>query len=130
MPFEPINPPQFPTPIAPYSAGTKANGMVFVSGMLALAEGGVVLYPGDAAAQARHVLEAIRITLEAAGATMADVTFNHIFVRDWADYAAVNAVYAEYFGNKPARYCIQCTLVKPECLVEIASIACIATESA
>lgn len=131
MPFEPINPPQFPTPIAPYSAGTKANGMVFVSGMLALAEGGVVLYPGDAAAQARHVLEAIRITLEAAGATMADVTFNHIFVRDWADYAAVNAVYAEYFpGNKPARYCIQCTLVKPECLVEIASIACVATESA
>lgn len=131
MPFEPINPPQFPTPIAPYSAGAKANGMVFVSGMLALGEGGVVLHPGDAAAQARHILEAIRITLEAAGATMADITFNHIFVRDWADYAAVNAVYAEYFpGNKPTRYCIQCSLVKPDCLVEIASIACTAPEPA
>ena len=110
MPFESINPPQFPTPIAPYSAGTKA--------------GGTVLHPGDAEAQTRHVLETIRITLEAAGATMADVAFNHIFLTDWADYPAMNAVYAEYFpGAKPARYCIQCGLVKPGLLVEIASVA-------
>ena len=58
------------------------------------------------------------------GGTMADVTFNSIFVRDWADYAAINKVYAEYFpGDKPARYCIQCGLVKPDALVEIATIA-------
>ena len=69
MPFESINPPQFPTPIAPYSAGTKAGDTVYVSGTLALGEGGTVLHPGDAAAQTRHVLETIRITLEAAGAT-------------------------------------------------------------
>jgi aminoacrylate peracid reductase len=55
---------------------------------------------------------------------MDDVTFNHIFLKDWADYAAINAVYAEYFpGEKPARYCIQCGLVKPAALVEIASVA-------
>jgi len=42
MPFEPINPPQFPPPIAPYSAGTKAGDTVYVSGVLALGEGGVV----------------------------------------------------------------------------------------
>ena len=66
------------------------------------------------AAQTRHVLETIRITLEAAGASLADVAFNHIFLTDWADYPAMNAVYAEYFpGAKPARYCIQCGLVKP-----------------
>ncbi len=124
MPFEAINPPQFPTPIAPYSAGSKAGNTVYVSGVLALGEGGVVLHPGDAGAQARHVLEVIKTTLEAAGATLADVAFNHVFLADWADYAAVNAVYAEYFpGAKPARYCIQCGLVKPDCLVEIASIA-------
>ena len=68
MPFESINPPQFPTPIAPYSAGTKAGKTVYVSGTLALGEGGSVLHPGDCAAQTRHVLETIRITLEAAGA--------------------------------------------------------------
>jgi aminoacrylate peracid reductase len=124
MPFEPINPPQFPTPIAPYSAGAKAGGIVYVSGTLALGPAGTILYPGDATAQTRHVLETIRITLEAAGATMADVTFNHIFLTDWADYPAMNAVYAEYFpGAKPARYCILCGLVKPGLLVEIASIA-------
>lgn len=124
MPFTPINPPQFPTPIAPYSAGSRAGNTVYVSGTLALGEGGVVLHPGDAAAQTRHVLEVIKTTLEAADATLADVAFNHIFLKDWADYPAMNAVYAEYFpGAKPARYCIQCGLVKPECLVEIASVA-------
>jgi aminoacrylate peracid reductase len=97
MPFESINPPQFPTPIAPYSAGTKAGGTVYVSGTLALGPGGTVLHPDDAEAQTRHVLETIRITLEAAGATMADVAFNHIFLTDWAHYPAMNAVYAEYF---------------------------------
>ena len=62
--------------------------------------------------------------LEEAGGTMADVTFNMIFITDWADYAAINGVYAEYFpGDKPARYCIQCGLVKPDARIEIATIA-------
>jgi len=124
VPFEAINPPQFPKPIAPYSAGTRADNVVYVSGTLALGEGGIALHPGDAAAQTRHVLEVIKTTLAAAGGTMADITFNHIFLTDWAHYAAINQVYADYFpGDKPARYCIQCGLVKPDCLVEIASVA-------
>jgi len=124
LPFEAINPPQFPTPIAPYSAGAKAGDALYVSGMLALGEGGAVLHVGDAAAQTRHVLEAIKTTIEAAGGTMADVAMNHIFLKDMADYPAFNAVYAEYFpGAKPARYCIKADLVKPDCLVEVASVA-------
>ena len=124
MPFQPINPPQFPKPIAPYSAAAKAGNTVYVSGVLALGEGGVVLHVGDAAAQTRHVLDVIRTTLEAAGATMADVAMNHIFLKDLADYAAFNQVYAEYFpADKPARYCIRAELVKPDCLVEIDATA-------
>ncbi len=124
MAFEPINPPQFPKPIAPYSAAAKAGNTVYVSGVLALGEGGTVLHVGDAAAQTRHVLDTIKITLEAAGATLADVAMNHIFLKDLADYAAFNQVYAEYFpADKPARYCIKTELVKPDCLVEIASVA-------
>jgi len=124
LPFEAINPSQFPTPIAPYSAGAKAGDALYVSGMLALGEGGAVLHVGDAAAQTRHVLEAIKTTIEAAGGTMADVAMNHIFLKDMADYPAFNAVYAEYFpGAKPARYCIKADLVKPDCLVEVASVA-------
>jgi aminoacrylate peracid reductase len=83
-----------------------------------------VVHVGDASAQTRHVLETIRNVIKTAGGTMDDVTFNMIMIKDWADYAKVNAVYAEFFpGTKPARYCIQCGLVKPEALVEIASIA-------
>uniref|UniRef100_UPI0035CC2C1C Rid family hydrolase n=1 Tax=uncultured Sphingomonas sp. TaxID=158754 RepID=UPI0035CC2C1C len=124
MPFEAINPPQFPTPIAPYSAAARAGNTIYVSGMLALGEGGAVLHVGDAVAQTRHILDAIEVTLAAAGASLADVAMNHIFLKDLADYAAFNAVYAEYFpGAKPARYCIKAELVKPDCLVEIASVA-------
>jgi aminoacrylate peracid reductase len=124
MPMTPINPSAFPAPIAPYSAGTRADNVIYVSGTLALGEGGVVLHAGDAAAQTRHILEVIRTVIEEAGGNLADVAFNHIFLKDWADYPAMNAVYAEYFpGAKPARYCILCGLVKPDCLVEIASVA-------
>ena len=124
MPFEPINPPEFPAPIAPYSAGAKAGNTVYVSGVLALGEGGAVLHPGNIRLQTKHVLETIKTTLAAAGATMEDIAMNHIFLKYLGDYAAFNEVYAEYFpGAKPARYCIIAELVKPDCLIEIASVA-------
>lgn len=124
MPMTPINPTGFATPIAPYSAGTIADGIVYVSGTLAIDPDGATAHVGDAAGQTRHILETIRKTIETAGGTMADVTFNHVFLTDWGNYAAINAVYAEYFpGAKPARFCIQCGLVRPDLLVEIASVA-------
>jgi aminoacrylate peracid reductase len=124
MPMVPINPSGFAKPLAPYSSGTMADGIVYVSGMLAINEDGTTAHVGDAAKQTRHVLESVRKTIEAAGGTMADITFNHVFISDLVNYAAVNAVYAAYFpGDKPARFCIRCDLVKPEFLVEIASVA-------
>jgi aminoacrylate peracid reductase len=124
MPQQAIIPPGTGVPLAPYVPGTLADGIVYVSGTLAFDKDNNVVHVGDAAAQTRHVLTIIRGVIEAAGGTMADVTFNHVFLKDWADYQAINAVYAEFFpGSKPARYCIQCGLVKPDALVEIASIA-------
>ena len=124
MPFSPIVPPGSSPPIAPFSPGTLADGVVYVSGTLPFGENNNVVHVGDAAAQTRHVLEAIKKVIETAGGTMADVTFNSIFITDWANYQAINAVYAEYFpGDKPARYCIQCGLVKPDALIEISTIA-------
>ena len=111
-------------PLAPFVPATQANNIVYVSGTLAFDENNNVVHVGDAAAQTRHILETIKRVIETAGGNMSDVTFNHVFVKDWADYAAINEVYAEYFpGEKPARYCVQVGLVKPEALVEIASIA-------
>ncbi|WGT61744.1 pyrimidine utilization protein C [Variovorax paradoxus] len=124
MPKQAIIPAGTTTPIAPFVPGTMADGVVYVSGTLPFDKDNNVVHVGDASAQTRHVLETIRNVIKTAGGTMDDVTFNMIMIKDWADYANVNAVYAEFFpGTKPARYCIQCGLVKPEALVEIASIA-------
>jgi aminoacrylate peracid reductase len=111
-------------PLAPYSPGTKAGNVVYVSGTLALDQNGQVVGAGDAKAQTRHVLLAIKSVVEAAGGTMADIAYNMIFLKDLGDYAAMNAVYKEFFPSEPpARYCIRADLVRPEFLVEISSIA-------
>ncbi len=124
MPKTIITPPGTSVPIAPFVPGTLADGVVYVSGTLPFDKENNVVHVGDAAAQTRHVLETIKSVIETAGGTMDDVTFNSIFLTDWSNYAAVNSVYAEYFpGEKPARFCIQCGLVKPDALIEIASIA-------
>ena len=124
MPKQVIVPPDSAPPLAPYSPGTKADGVVYVSGMLALDSKGQTIGIGDATAQTRAVLDAIKTIIEAAGGNLADVTFNTIFLKDLADYAAMNKVYGEYFPDKPpARYCIRADLVRADCLVEISSIA-------
>lgn len=124
MPKTIITPPGTSVPIAPFVPGTLADGVVYVSGTLPFDKDNNVVHVGDAAAQTRHVLETIKSVIETAGGTMEDVTFNSIFITDWQNYADINAVYADYFpGEKPARFCIQCGLVKPDALVEIASVA-------
>ncbi len=124
MPMTPIIPPGSGKPLAPYSPGVTADGVVYVSGTLPFDKENNVVHLGDAQAQTRHVLTLIQSVIETAGGTMADVTFNSIFLTDWANYGAINSVYAEFFpGDKPARYCIQCGLVKPGALVEIATVA-------
>jgi aminoacrylate peracid reductase len=124
MPFAPVIPAGSGKPLAPYSPGAAADGVLYVSGTLAFDKDNNVLFPDDAAAQTRHILETIKSVVETAGGSMADVVFNQIFVTDWKHYGPLNAVYAEFFpGDKPARFCIQCGLVKPGAVVEIASIA-------
>jgi aminoacrylate peracid reductase len=128
MPFEILTPPNPPPPLAPYSSGTKAGGFIYVSGTLAIGPNGETLGVGDATAQTRYVIEAVKATIEAGGGTLKDVVMNQIFLKDLADYAAFNLVYKEYFPeNPPARYCIQTPLVRPEFLVEIAATAYVGT---
>ena len=124
MAFKPINPEGSPPPLAPYSPGAKAGNVVYVGGTLAMDAQGRTACVGDVRGQTRHVLEGIKAVLAAAGASMADIAFNQIFLKDLADYAAMNEVYKEYFPtNPPARYCIRADLVRPDFLVEIASTA-------
>ena len=81
----------------PFVPGTLADGVVYVSGTLAFDQHNNVLFADDPKAQTRHVLETIRSVIETAGGTMADVTFNSIFITDWKNYAAINEIYAEFF---------------------------------
>jgi aminoacrylate peracid reductase len=124
MPKEVIIPANAPPPIAPYSPGVRAGETIYVSGCLAMDSAGKSIGEGDVRAQTRAVLDTIKGILEAGGGTLADVVFNSIFLKDLADYAAMNEVYKTYFPTSPpARYCIRADLVKPEFLVEISSIA-------
>ena len=111
-------------PLAPYSPGIRAGNAVYVSGMVAMDSEGKTIGVGDARTQTRAVLEAIKAVLDSAGGKMSDITFNTIILKDFADYKAMNEVYAEYFPKEPpARYCIKAGLVRDDFLVEIASIA-------
>lgn len=111
-------------PLAPYSPGVKVGDTVYVSGVLAMDGDGNTVGEGDIKAQTRQVIESIKSVVEAAGGSVGDIAFNQIFLTDLANYAAMNEVYAEYFGtNPPARYCIKADLVKPEFLIEISSTA-------
>ena len=124
MPRTAIHSDRAPAAIGPYSQATRAGNMVFFSGQVPLDPATGNLVEGDITAHARQAFDNLKAVCEAAGGTMDDVTMNHIFVTDWANYQAVNKVYAEYFpGDKPARYCIQCGLVKKDALIEIATVA-------
>lgn len=126
MSWQAVNPPGSPPPMAPYVPAVRADRTVYVSGMLALDGNGATVGVGDIRAQTRQVIENIREVLSAAGAGLEDVVSNQIFLRRADDYAGMNEVYREFFGGRPpARYCVICELVKPDCLVEIVSTACI-----
>lgn len=122
--FTPIIPEGASKPIAPYVHGSKAGNTLYVAGTLALGADGATMHPGDIRGQTRHVIEQIKAVVEAGGGALEDIAYNMIFITDVANYAGMNEVYAEYFGaNPPARYCVVCQLVRPDFLVEIASVA-------
>ncbi len=124
MAVQVIVPPGTAKPVAPYSPGTKAGGVIYTAGIVAIDDAGKTVGIGDIKAQTRHVLDTIKAIVAAGGGSMKDVAVNHIFLKDYADYAGMNEVYREYFpSNPPARYCVRADLVRAEWLVEIASIA-------
>lgn len=124
MPKTSIIPEGSGKPLAPYVPGSMADGIVYVAGTLPFDKDNNVVHVGDPEAQTRHVLETIKGGCRNRRRHHGRCHLQHDHGHRLAHYGAVNKVYAEYFpGEKPARYCIQCGLVKPDALVEIASIA-------
>lgn len=110
-----------PKPVGPYSQAITADGVVFVSGQLGMAGGELA---ADAPGQARLALENMRSILEAAGASMEDVVKTTVLLADMNDFAAVNAVYAEFFTEPfPARAAYQVAGLPLGAAVEIEAVA-------
>jgi len=109
--------------VGPYSPAVGAGDLVFVSGQIALAADGSIVGV-TAAEQARKALENMRATLAAAGLEMSAVAKTTIFLKDMGDFAAVNAVYAEFFGEPyPARSTVEVARLPKDLMVEIEAIA-------
>jgi 2-iminobutanoate/2-iminopropanoate deaminase len=115
--IERISPPGAPAPRGPYSPAVRAGDFIFVSGQVAPVT-------GEVADETRQVLTNIRKILESCGATMADVVRCGVFLANGNDFAAMNAVYAEFFGtDKPARATVVTGFAVPGINVEIEAIA-------
>lgn len=119
-----IHPEGWTTAATHLSWGIKAGSTIYVAGMLSIDPYTNEMVDGDIKVQTRRVIENIIGVLDAAGASLADVAMNHIFLKDMADYKAMNEVYMEYFQTpRPARFCVKLDMVNPAFLVEIAAVA-------
>jgi 2-iminobutanoate/2-iminopropanoate deaminase len=113
-----------PKPIGPYSQAIKANGLLFVSGQVALDAKSGEFLAGDIKAQTEKVFENLKGILEAGGASLHHVLKTTVFLKDMNDFAAMNEVYAKYFTQAPpARSTVQVGKLPKDALVEIEAIA-------
>ncbi|MFN5194559.1 MAG: Rid family detoxifying hydrolase [Cyanobacteriota bacterium] len=115
-----------PAPVGPYNQAVRAGEVLYCSGQIALdPASGAMVGDGDVEAETRQVLANLEAVLAAAGATPAHVVRTTVYLADLADFARVNAIYAELFGEgvSPARACVQAAALPRGARVEIDAIA-------
>ena len=115
-----------PAPVGPYNQAVKAAGLLFCSGQIALDPAtGAMVGSGDVEAETRQVLANLQAVLAAAGCSPRQVVRTTVFLADLADFAKVNALYAEVFGAgvSPARACVQVAALPKGGRVEIDCMA-------
>ncbi len=117
-----------PEPIGPYSqaidVSTSNSDLLFTSGQIPIDPSTGNIITGGIKEQTRQVLINISAILEADGATLENVVKTTVFLKDMNDFAAMNEVYAEFFGkSKPARSTVEVARLPKDALVEIETIA-------
>lgn len=121
---QPIYTPNAPAAIGPYSQAVQTGSMLFVSGQIPIDPATGEFAGTDIATQTRQSLTNISNILAAAGYSLNDVVKTTVLLADIADFAAMNAVYAEFFTeNKPARAAFAVKDLPRGALVEIEAIA-------
>jgi 2-iminobutanoate/2-iminopropanoate deaminase len=114
-----------PAAIGPYSQAIKLGNLLFTSGQIPLNESGE-LVEGGIEEQTHQVFKNLKAVLAEAGATLADVAKATVFIKDMNQFAALNTIYATYFGDhKPARSTVEVARLPKDVLVEIELIVSI-----
>ena len=112
--------------MGPYNQGVVATGSIlFVAGQIPLDAASGELIGADVAAQTEKAIQNLKAVVEAAGSTLSQVVKTSVFLKDMNDFAAMNEVYANHFGDKeaPARACVEVARLPKDVLVEIECIA-------
>jgi 2-iminobutanoate/2-iminopropanoate deaminase len=113
-----------PAAIGPYSQAIVHGGLVYCSGQIALDAETGALIEGDVVAQAHKCLQNLKAVLLVAHSDLSRALKVTVFLKDLGDFAAVNQVYAEYFGPIfPARACVEAARLPRDVLVEIDCVA-------
>ncbi|KAG9307282.1 hypothetical protein G9A89_017110 [Geosiphon pyriformis] len=113
-----------PGAIGPYSQAIVANGFVFVSGQIPVIPETGEIVSDDIQEQTRQSLKNLKHVLEAANSSLAQVVKTTVFIKNMDDFAKINKVYAEAFGDhKPARACVEVARLPKDVKVEIDGIA-------
>lgn len=122
---QPIHTPKAPAAIGPYSQAIQAGKMVFVSGQIPVDPATGEFAGNDITTQTRQSLTNVKAILEQAGYSCADVVKTTVLLADMGDFAAMNAVYSEFFSEPfPARAAFAVKTLPKGALVEIEAIAC------
>lgn len=113
-----------PAAVGPYSQAVVLDRIVYTSGQLPIDPGTGALVPATIEEQTRQVLENVKAVLEASGSDLNHVLKITCFISDMDNFAAMNAVYAEFFPTEPpARSCVQVARLPKDALVEIEAVA-------
>ncbi|MGA2185318.1 MAG: RidA family protein [Bryobacteraceae bacterium] len=121
-----VSTPEAPKAIGPYSQAVVHNGIVYLSGQIAIDPATNQLMEGDVVAQTHRVLGNLKAVLEAAGSSLGAVLRTTVFLRDMADFPKMNEVYGQYFDtNPPARSTVQAARLPRDVAVEIDAIAAV-----
>lgn len=119
-----ISTPNAPAAIGPYAQAVAHGGMVFCSGQIPIDPATGAVIDGDVAAQTRQVLANLDAVLVAAGTDRSKVLKTSVFLRDMADFSAMNTEYAAYFGDaRPARATVAVAGLPRDVRVEIDCVA-------
>ncbi len=113
-----------PKALGPYSQAVEANGMIYCSGQIPIDPAVDAVVAETVEDQTRQAITNLKNVLEAAGSGLDKVVKTTVFISDMNDFAKINGVYAELFGDtKPARACVQVARLPKDVRIEIEAIA-------